>query len=571
VVTVPKVEPPKETTKPKDPAKEGGEFSLVERPFPEEIHAKRYQFFQMGGYMRLRADRFIKPDLGLTNLNGGLLLGPAGGPIFGLPVPIELNDQNRGLFGDGANYSTSNMRLRLEPIFHVSESVRVMSQIDVFDNFVLGSTPASFPEAGGVGGFDGDVADLFGSSQFAANAIRVKRAWGEAQIPYGKVYFGRMGWHFGLGILSNDGNGPDNDFGDTVDRVAFSTKLAGHYVTGAFDWGGSGVFAAQPASNELGQSIDASQADDQRQFVLSGMKTYTPQEEERLRERGEYVLQYGLQGILRTQTATSEFNDPNENDPNAIILADRRATTVTADAWARFVWKDLRIEAEVAGVYGQVSCLINAQPGPNANQCQDPAGQQGGLGEEDKIDILAGGFVLQGDYALKKGKWKLGAELGAASGDPQTSFSLALQQQQNITPAQNSQLSAFLFDRDYRVDLILFRELLGTVNGAAYAKPTITFQPFSQLRLTGSAIYSMALAPQDEDTGENPNTPFSGNAPLGLEFNLGATYEPTDRFTAALNWGFLIPQSGLDAISNNQENLAAENAQAFRFRLGIKF
>lgn len=570
-VEVPKttVETPTLTT-PKGPG-DNGEFTLAERPFPEEIHAKRFQFFQLDGYFRLRADRFVKPDLGLTLLNGGNpLLGIQGRPILGLPAPIELNPQNIGEnFGaDGRVYATSNLRLRLEPIFNVSEAVRVRAQVDVLDNIVLGSTPGFFPETGGLGQVDGDAPDIFGVGQVpVGDTIIAKRAWAEAQIPYGEIRFGRMGWHFGLGLFANDGNDIDSNFGDTVDRVALTFKLSDYLITGAFDFGATGVISEQPAAGALGQPFDISQVDDVKQYVVSAMRVYTRQEEEKMKKRGDLVLQYGVQGVYRSQQATSEFN-VGVDDPNQIILADRRAFTGTLDVWSRLIWKNFYLEAEAVGVYGTLECVLNAPPGQDTGDCQDPNGGQAQL---ENIGILAGGMVVRGSYSLADGQWTIGAEVGAASADPQTSFSLALQAQNPFVPAQNGLLSAFLFDRDYRVDLILFRELLGTVTGAAYLKPSVTWRPLEQITLRGSGIYSVALAPLDNQLGLNPNTPFSGEAPLGLEFDLDAEYRTSDRFFAALSWGILVPQAGLNPVGNNGGLLNAETAQAFRLRLGVTF
>jgi hypothetical protein len=38
----------------------------------------------------------------------------------------------------------ANMRFRLTPELHISDNLRVLSQIDMLDNLVLGSTPSGF-------------------------------------------------------------------------------------------------------------------------------------------------------------------------------------------------------------------------------------------------------------------------------------------------------------------------------------------------------------------------------------------------------------------------------------------
>jgi uncharacterized protein (TIGR04551 family) len=566
------VEPPKLTPKGLDDVSKGLDdpgFNLVERTFPEEIHAKRFQFFQLDGYFRMRGDQFRRPDLGLAALNGGEpLLGPNNLPILGLPVPLEDNPENAGLFGGKDRYSSSNMRLRLEPVFNASENVRVHIQADVLDNVILGSTPTAFPEVGGISPSDLDVADFFGSSQVpVGDTIRIKRAWAEAKIPYGEVRFGRMGWHFGTGILSNDGNDLDSDFGDTVDRVAFTTKLSDYLLTAAYDWGQSGFSDTPVGTGGLGQAVDASQQDDLQQFLVSGMRFYTREEEEKLRKRGKLVLQYGLQSFFRRQSATSEFA-PAGQDPNTVVLADRNAFSVHGDLWGKIVWKDLRVEAEFVGLYGKIECITNTQPGAVDGGCLDPAGPQAGSG----LEMLAGGFVIKGDYALSKGQWHIGGEIGAASGDEQSPYSLSLQNQTELNVAENARLTNFLFDRDYHVDLIMFRELLGTVNNALYVKPVVTFAPFPQLTLNATSVVSFLLK-HNKDHNEDINAPLNpeDKAPLGVELDVDGEYRTDDGFFAGISWGVLVPLDGLNGTDIDQKLIDAKTAQAFRLRLGVSF
>ncbi|MCX7959719.1 MAG: hypothetical protein N3B13_11795, partial [Deltaproteobacteria bacterium] len=69
---------------------------------------------------------------------------------------------------------------------------------------------------------------------------------------------------------------------------------------------------------------------------------------------------------------------------------------------------------------------------------------------------------------------------------------------------------------------------------------------------------------------------------LGLEFDLHLRYESDDNFIAGLDYGFLIPFSGMDNLgadrmsgkANNlpqEQDLSAETAQRVRGYLGIKF
>ena len=55
----------------------------------------------------------------------------------------------------------------------------------------------------------------------------MKRAYGEVSTPVGILRFGRMGSQWGLGMLHNDGNCLDCDFGDNVYRIQFVTETFG--------------------------------------------------------------------------------------------------------------------------------------------------------------------------------------------------------------------------------------------------------------------------------------------------------------------------------------------------------
>ena len=56
--------------------------------------------------------------------------------------------------------------------------------------------------------------------------VNVSRAWAEVtNATLGQIRFGRMPWHWGLGILSNGGNGIDSDYQTHVDRVMYQFRL----------------------------------------------------------------------------------------------------------------------------------------------------------------------------------------------------------------------------------------------------------------------------------------------------------------------------------------------------------
>ena len=133
-----------------------------------------------------------------------------------LPGPAREPDPVPGGAGASrATIATANMRLRLEPTMNVSELVRVRAQIDVLDNYVLGSSTSRLfddPYSPYPVPFYGSTRQLYpGDPTADRDPILPKRVWGEVQTPVGLLSFGRMPSAWGLGILTNAGGGVDDD------------------------------------------------------------------------------------------------------------------------------------------------------------------------------------------------------------------------------------------------------------------------------------------------------------------------------------------------------------------------
>ena len=116
------------------------------------------------------------------------------------------------------------MRGRFDPEIHIGETVVIKYSIDVLDNVVWGdnenlaATPvfAANPSATQPGG---DTVD----------AVELRRLWVEWTTKFGLLRIGRQPSNWGMGLLANDGNGFDDDFGDnlggsTYDRIIFATR-----------------------------------------------------------------------------------------------------------------------------------------------------------------------------------------------------------------------------------------------------------------------------------------------------------------------------------------------------------
>ncbi len=497
------------------------------------------------GYLRMRGDMDKDLDLGT----------PLREPYPQFPHPAS---------GRGDTMFTGNMRFRLEPTLNISEDVRIMGQIDMLDNLVLGSTPDQ----------NNDLV-FFSQSQSPPSAsIAVKRLWGEVKTPLGLIRFGRMGSQWGLGIMANDGGpafvdrGPlvtstdrldpigqcfDCDYGSTVDRIMFITKFLGHYFVPFVDFTSEGPTYAN--FNDYGtQKINLDQLDDVHSCGISIFKRDKPEDIREALAQGSWVLNYGIYFTYRNQSYDATNVDTTTMGINgatpAVTYTYRGANMFMPDLWVRFMWHKLRIELEAVLVAGKLT----------VGQADSTA-----FDENKRLDMLQSGGVLQADYSLLNDQLVLGFESGIASGDNQLAFGsgpflsrlqpaytgdvddpygyVANPINGNPQKAAITHINNYIFNRDYHVDLILWREIVGAVTNAYYLKPSVQYLfPFG-LGAKLSAIYSESLT-----------TTTRGNSlPLGLEFDLDVFYFSSDHFQAGVSYGLLIPFSGMNDLGDDMK------------------
>lgn len=569
------------------PEEEAAEEELPPLPAWPTAVKKRIEFFELDGYFRLRADLRHNLNLSQNDIRVGTAAAtyaPYWGPL------AERSETNRCAVrrtrtvvgtGDDRGISASdcpqrtlsgaNLRLRLEPRLNVSESVRVRTQLDVLDNLSLGSTPDNLtstsylPSAPTAFFSDSQAAPVAGENSATA-AIVVKRVWGEVDTPLGQLSFGRMPWHWGLGVLHNDGQCWDCNVGNNLDRVAFvSAPIAGHRLGLAYDFAASGpssatVLAGRPAYGGRwrdGSVIDLEQLDDVDQLALMITRVADETEQADRLARGELVTSYGAYILWRQQSfdyvnaaadgsGTGTLN--RTQDQLGAQLVERHAWSWTADGWARLAWRKLRLEAEALIIGGRIENVSDDTSSISPRR------------------LLQYGLVARSRYLFFGDKLKLDFELGSASGDDSELFDLNRRRQRVIDPnLRDASLNELRFNPDFLVDLILFREILGTVANATYLKPSLQFDFLGALGTRLDLIYSFA---------NNP-TAYPGNArSLGLEMDLDLYYQNLDDgFTAGLQYGLLIPLGALDRPASIYLSDAKDAglAQTLRARMVIKF
>jgi len=580
-----------------------------EERWVEEVKPK-LNFLEVDGYFRLRADWMYRHDLGTYDPLLGRGTSMVAPPTLYRPFDEEPGcaenntpDAYEGQICEGTAEDTNtlygmNMRLRLDPTLNVSEDIRVRMTVDVLDNVVLGSTPESKP------GFVNNPTlplPLFASSQNPLqeglnatwDAVRVKRVWAEVMTPFGQLRFGRQPQHFGLGLLVNDGNDLDDDFGNNADQIMFGTRIAGHYIVPAYSissvgavgrGGGSGAGGDNGLMlfpNEQGQRYNLDPRDDVHTFIMTVMKKDKPEDiKAALRSSWIPVFNYGVFAAYRRQDYDIPvwYNSLDPSLPPSIDMVVRRnANAGIASGWLLFQWEKFKFESEVVGVVGHIEKTATVTSG-DINAVDGALTTTEG---EQPLWILQGGAAFESSYSFLNDSLVVGLNGGVASGDQAPGF--GLRSTLNQTPQRgdldgkqygecleenedgecvvvDNMITNYRFNPDYQVDMILFREVLGTVTDAAYIKPHIGYYLTENIGARAEIMYAHALYMDSTPGQQNP---------LGVEIDGKAFYGSDDGLFLMIQGGFLLPLGALNHARdpndpNRGKNFAAEGAAAQR-------
>jgi uncharacterized protein (TIGR04551 family) len=515
---------------------------------------KRWKLFELDGYYRMRTDWFKNFNLGF----------PSGG-FGGTPFPQALSCSPAGTTlapstqpCDGS-LSSANMRLRLEPTINLDEGTSVHVQADLLDNLVLGSTPFDQTLAGAytttplapppVGAFgNGTQAPPTQGVNSDRPSIQIKRAWGEVALPLGVLKFGRMPNQWGMGILHNGGgadpiNGGydyDADYGDSVDRASFSLLIPGTNLRAmiASDWSMTRLVSNQTSANKghEGHPFDLDDSDDINSWVGVISRMDSPQEFRDAVERGEVVFNYGVYFEYKTQSwdyNLSDFKLGGDTDPAKLTTGavshyvPRGLKSYAPDLWAKLGVGPFLVEAELTAQLGSINTLTDYTESGVA-----------------RADIRKFGGAGRVTWHGLENKLRLGVEGGFASGDqwdntPQGATNIAFANQ--LGGPGDTTLSQFVFNRDYKVDMILWRHLVGAVTNAFYVKPYIQYDVTKSISFKVANISSFAIRPVA--------TPGNGKM-YGTEFDTDLGYSSGGLY-AGLSYGVLFPFAALRHPADN--------------------
>ena len=552
--------------------------------------------FSLSGYFRVRGNMNNNFSLGRQPLSR------LTGEPFGRWIGLDAGDNNTGILpaggcsGEPSSPATqdqrcvgsksirfANMRLRMQPTLALSDNIRLHTMFDAFDNVILGSTPEvrTVNAAGQVTGrAPGVPVDSLTLTQAPPEAFRntvgdylvVRRAWAEVtNSTIGQLRFGRMGHQWGLGMLWNAGEGTniletplDSDFQNEIDRIQLIAKFKGIFFGVSWDFVNKG-FTVDPLEDIQGIPIDGTRQDDTRQWSFLVARRVEPIEKLKRLKRGKWVFNAGAYYIYRTQFLSSS-TAPLFGEREAIeaTFVRRDARVHIPDAFFEAYWKELSLRFEVAAVLGRVQNIAAGEFPPTA--------------EGEPFKLRQWGFAFEGQYRFLNKKLGVYLKGGAASGDPDV---VGLSQYEDLAtqPVGKKNISTFSFNPDYRIDLILWNQILGRIAGAYYLAPAVSYDIIRTDfgRVFGAKvdfIYSRAMYEQQTYSSE-PN--------LGAELDISIYYRTEDGpsfkdgFFAAFQYGVLFPLNGLRFLEVNgirepeAEGLDIAVAQTWRLILGIQY
>lgn len=533
---------------------------------------REFPHMEWHGYFRFRADSFWNLDLDTEGTS------PILPPVEALLSPdndyadpgAQINAGSDDVTNaDAEHLGGANIRLRVNPIIHVTEKTRIHLELNILDNLVMGSTPDGYNESSPTGlrtdmpiiGFTGTQEPL-NYSNALRDSVSVTQAFGEVNTFFGTLRLGRMASQWGLGILANGGGSYshlreprvsnrgvsmaghgclDCDYGDYVDRAMFTTNLFNTYLVLAWDYNYAGPTSLKP-EDYFGQPGDVSQYDDVRSIVVALFQRPLRPEEiasrnRTLKELRRPTFDWGAYFVARRQRISAEGYTAGVDGTNfdRITYVNREARAFIPDVWFRVLSEPrfrtrIRLEGEFAAILGTIG---------NA----DPRGQSDD--KERKIQQFAG--ALEFDYT--RNALATGINTGFATGrtfdeDPDGYVGFGVQDAWTLDDSEPT-ITNFKFDRNYFVDAIMFREIIGTVTNAVYLNPFFQYDLFAKQDDALGARLDLVTA-----FAMSPDATPSGEGFYGVETDLTIYYREPN-YGADIMAGVFIPGSAFDALDGN--------------------
>ena len=501
-----------------------------------------FPFVEHSGQLRVR-----------PQVRSGFDLGTGGTSAILAPVDTVVPDADRPADADASRIRNVDLRLRLAPTFHITENLRVHTDVDLMPNTVFGDDPrhSLFRD-----GQPSPRADVMDSAFSESPPILVREAYGEVSTFFGTFRAGRMLDHWGLGMTANDGTCEDCDWGDRVDRLSFQSRLFGTHINAAYDRIDAGPIDGVDEGFNHGRPLQLGRLATSSQWTLEAFQR--PETRQQREEQAHQLYRDGRATNAGLRFSTRSQDTQYDADGDDYIYRGLRAYQFSP--WAQFLWQPddgqhIRLEFEGLTNLGRVDNTTNSAVGyfseggdpndPDVN-CLNPddaddntnACRTGPDGTGVDESILQFGLAMESEFNFDS-RHTFGLDAGFATGGDEPNW--------GYHGDAADQLDFTRFNPDYHVDLILFREVIGTVTNAYYARPHVV----TKFLDSGVQHFEIELASIASRAFDEAGTPAGDSAWLGLELDASLRYLDGDSFLAALDAGVLLPFSGLDAVEGN--------------------
>jgi hypothetical protein len=500
-------------------------------------------------------------------------------------------------------------RLRLQPSVNFQDRAKFFMMVDALDDVVWGDNEslASTPL------FAGDPSTT-GTDGQHMDALKLKRAWIEFKIPIGLVRVGRQESNWGMGLLSNHGNGFDDSFGEnhygsTFDRAIFATRpvaiaqtIMGKPANSAhplvvavgvdrlvedplLEYYG---FPCEPGLIQGDSDQYDSRCDEDGDGITDLEHDYTDEGRiESLAENGDtlrpvdwafdskddvWEMVYVL--LWKEEDATFWGSKGDRSFGTYVVTRSQEETNskvLIADVYGKLLWRGVYLEGEVLNIRGRTDAIA-------LRGAYDPYGDlTNPLYKEANI----WGYVGRAGYQHELGSAIF--ETGYASGDG------------NVA---DSDFTGRPLHPDYNVGLLLYEEVLSRVtattwsedaqglwsNGGVYNSkyifPTLKYKPGRNLDITAGYLLAWPDKPDGSrilcNEDDYPDDPEACSDPqddlakeLGWEADLALKYKFHDHILFSAEYGYA-------KITNRipLENIGLDPAgkfQTFQTRIAYEF
>lgn len=428
---------------------------------------------------------------------------------------------------NGSDVVLTDVRLRVDPRLYLGARARIDAQLDLTGGLIFGA------KLNGSGLGDRFVG-MFGNTA-KQDAVAVRRAWATFDVfGLAKLIVGRTGDHFGLGLWRNDGRDPRADFQSDVDRVALRGDLFGMRITLSRD-----TLVTLPV-------VAPGHHGDDLYYGLQGATDvirWLAQVEGGVLEPGKKGLRWGAALSYHSQSLGLRLEHSDD------VQTDLAGDCVSADTCTQLVPREALMIVPQATVSWSGSTGLGALKAAAEVVVRVASfDNTDALPNTDTSTTLVGG-ALVGQLSLTRGSQVWGLRAGWASGDDAGGFGVNDRHNLSIVDPVSKELvhrsivTGMTTHRGFLIDGILFREVIGAVANAWYARPSWRLDVHPRTTTSGLSFELACLVAGAAQWGATPGR----RSWLGVEPELKVDARFGRLGRMVMQTSLLLPGAAFDA------------------------